>query len=195
MASTVKDLTRGNLWSSIIRFGIPLILTNLLQILFNIADIAVLGRFAGPLPMGAVGCTSMLVFLFTGILMGLGAGVNVLAARSMGEQKEEKIRRAVHTSFLVCLLAGILVLIVGEAFHRPLLRILQTKEELFEDASRYLIIYFLGIPALAVYHFGHAVFSAAGDTRKPLRFLLHSGCHCVGYFLAFQNFCHTTPLH
>ena len=175
MKSDIKDLTEGSLWSGILFFSIPLILSNLLQILFNMSDIAVIGRFAGPAALGSVGSTTTLVMIFTGFLMGMGGGVNVLTARFFGQDHPEEIRSAVHTSFLICLGAGLLLLLLGESFCKGILLLLRTKEELLPGAVLYLRIYFLGMPALAVYNFGQAVFSAAGDTRKPLMFLLVSG--------------------
>jgi len=175
MRSDFEDLTEGSLWGGILRFSIPLILSNLLQILFNMSDIAVVGRFAGPLALGALGSTTTLVVLFTGFLIGLGGGVNVLAARFFGQKHPEEISRAVHTSFLICAAAGLLLTAAGEVFLKSILLLLNTREELLPGAVLYLRIYFLGMPALAVYNFGQAVFSAAGDTRKPLFFLLVSG--------------------
>ena len=175
MKSDIKDLTEGSLWSGILIFSIPLILSNLLQILFNMSDIAVIGRFAGPAALGSVGSTTTLVMMFTGFLMGMGGGVNVLTARFFGQDHPEEIRSAVHTSFLISLAAGMLLLLIGEVFCKGILLLLRTKEELLPGAVLYLRIYFLGMPALAVYNFGQAVFSAAGNTRKPLMFLLVSG--------------------
>lgn len=175
MRSDFEDLTEGSLWGGILRFSIPLILSNLLQILFNMSDIAVVGRFAGPLALGALGSTTTLVVLFTGFLIGLGGGVNVLVARFFGQKHPEEISRAVHTSFLICAAAGLLLTAAGEVFLKSILLLLNTREELLPGAVLYLRIYFLGMPALAVYNFGQAVFSAAGDTRKPLFFLLVSG--------------------
>ncbi len=175
MNSPVRDLTTGNLWSGIFRFSVPLIFTNLLQNLFNVADVAVVGRFAGPLPMGAVGCTSTLVFLFTGVLMGLGSAVNAVTAKAFGGHHPEKIKKTVHTAFSVCLAAGILLLVFGETILRSVLLLLRTKEDLLDQALLYMQIYLLGMPALGIYNFGNAVFSAAGDTRTPLFFLLISG--------------------
>ena len=117
MKSDIRDLTEGSLWSGILFFSIPLILSNLLQILFNMSDIAVIGRFAGPVALGAVGSTTTLVMMFTGFLMGVGGGVNVLTARFFGQDHPEEIRSAVHTSFLICLAAGLLLLLLGEGVH------------------------------------------------------------------------------
>lgn len=175
MKNDVQDLTEGSLWSGILLFSIPLILSNLLQILFNMSDIAVVGRFAGPIALGSVGSTTTLVTLFTGFLIGTGSGVNVMTARYLGQRHDDETRETVHTAFLLCAIIGIAVLLVGEVTELAVLRLLRTKEELLPGAVQYLRIYFLGMPALALYNFGNAVFSAAGDTKKPLLFLCAAG--------------------
>ena len=143
MKSDIKDLTEGSLWSGILFFSIPLILSNLLQILFNMSDIAVIGRFAGPAALGSVGSTTTLVMIFTGFLMGMGGGVNVLTARFFGQDHPEEVRSAVHTSFLISLAAGMLLLLLGEVFCKGILILLRTKEELLSGAVLYLRVYFL----------------------------------------------------
>ena len=175
MKNGERSLTEGSLWKGIFFFSVPLMASNLIQILFNMSDLAVVGRFAGSGPLGSVGSTTTLVTLFTGFLIGVGSGVNVITAQAMGKGRKEDISRTVHTAFLLCLLVGIGVLAVGEIGSGAILRLLKTKEELLDGALLYLRIYFLGMPALAVYNFGNAVFSAAGDTRKPLMFLSFSG--------------------
>lgn len=185
MKGEVKDLTQGSLSRGIFFFSIPLIFSNLLQILFNMSDVAVVGRFAGSAALGAVGSTTTLVTLFTGFLIGMGSGVNVLTARFFGQRHEEELRESVHTSLILCLLVGVLVALIGELGAGSILRALRTKEELIQGALLYLRIYFLGMPALAVYNFGNAVFSAAGDTRKPLLFLSIAGVLNVALNLFF----------
>ncbi len=174
------DMTRGPLGRQILSFSIPLMLTNLLQVLFNMSDIAVLGRFAGDDALGAVGSTSTLIYLFTGLLIGLGSGVNVLCARYFGARNQKDLSETVHSSILVCLAMGILVLAVGEVFSETFLRILNTKDQLLDGATLYLKIYFLGAPAVALYNYGSGVLSAMGDTRRPLIYLAISGaCNIV----------------
>ncbi len=175
MKNAVKDLTKGSLWSGIFLFSFPLILSNLLQILFNMSDIAVVGRFAGSVALGAVGSTTTLVTLFTSFLIGIGGGVNVVTAQAFGRGEREDVRKTVHTAFLLCLAIGIGVLLFGELTSRLILTLLKTKEELIDGAALYLRIYFLGMPALAIFNYGNAVFSAAGDTKKPLLFLSAAG--------------------
>ena len=163
-----QDLTTGSIWGKMLFFSIPLMLTNLLQVLFNMADIAVIGQFAGSLSLGAVGSTTTLVTLFTGVLIGMAGGINVLVARYFGARDKRSTIQTVHT-------AGVIVLIFGLLFSRGVLELLNTKEELLEGAVLYIRIYFLGMPALALYNFGNAVCSAFGDTKKPLYYLSAAG--------------------
>ena len=175
-----KDLTTGPLGKQVLAFSVPLILSNLLQVLFNMADVAVVGRFAGTIALGAVGSTVILVSLFTGLLIGLSSGVNVLAALHFGAKAKRELAETVHASALVCALAGTLLLAVGVVFARSILALMGTKPELIGGAVLYLRIYLLGMPALGVYNFGNAVFSAVGDTRRPLYYLTAAGFVNVG---------------
>ena len=175
MKSTARSLTEGPLARQILIVSLPLALSNLLQVLFNMSDVAVVGRFAGSTALGAVGSTSIFVTLFTGFLIGLGNGINVLVARFYGARNAESVHKTVHSALLVSLLAGVLLLVVGLFGSPALLRLLNTKEDLLPGAILYLRVYFLGMPALALYNYGNAVFSAIGETQKPLRYLSLAG--------------------
>ena len=175
MKSTARSLTEGPLARQILIVSLPLALSNLLQVLFNMSDVAVVGRFAGSTALGAVGSTSIFVTLFTGVLIGLGNGINVLVARFYGARNAESVHKTVHSALLVSLLAGVLLLVVGLFGSPVLLRLLNTKEDLLPGAILYLRVYFLGMPALALYNYGNAVFSAIGETQKPLRYLSFAG--------------------
>ena len=175
MKSTARSLTEGPLARQILIVSLPLALSNLLQVLFNMSDVAVVGRFAGSTALGAVGSTSIFVTLFTGFLIGLGNGINVLVARFYGARNVESVHKTVHSALLVSLLAGVLLLVVGLFGSPVLLRLLNTKEDLLPGAILYLRVYFLGMPALALYNYGNAVFSAIGETQKPLRYLSFAG--------------------
>ena len=175
MKSTARSLTEGPLARQILIVSLPLALSNLLQVLFNMSDVAVVGRFAGSTALGAVGSTSIFVTLFTGFLIGLGNGINVLVARFYGARNTESVHKTVHSALLVSLLAGVLLLVVGLFGSPVLLRLLNTKEDLLPGAILYLRVYFLGMPALALYNYGNAVFSAIGETQKPLRYLSFAG--------------------
>lgn len=163
-----KNLTSGVLWKQILIFALPLMLSNLLQVLFNISDIAVVGKFAGSLALGAVGSTTTLITLYTGFLIGISGGINVLTALAIGSRSNQDIRETVHTAGVISAILGVVLLFCGMFSARGILELLNTKQELMEGAVSYLHIYFLGLPALALYNFGNAVFSAAGDTRRPL---------------------------
>ena len=183
------SLTEGPLARSIVRFSIPLMLSNVLQVLFNMSDIAVVGRFAGPEALGAVGSTTILVSLFTGFLIGMGGGVNVVVARHLGARRPKDVSETVHTSALLLLITGGLLLALGYAFTPALLRLLGTKDVLIDGAIRYLRIYLFGMPALATFNFGNAVLSASGDTRRPLIFLSIAGALNVLLNLFFVVVC------
>jgi len=175
MKSTARSLTEGPLARQILIVSLPLALSNLLQVLFNMSDVAVVGRFAGSTALGSVGSTSIFVTLFTGFLIGLGNGINVLVARFYGARNAESVHKTVHSALLVSLVAGVLLLAVGLFGSPALLRLLNTKEDLLPGAILYLRVYFLGMPALALYNYGNAVFSAIGETQKPLRYLSFAG--------------------
>ena len=183
------DMTEGPLSRQIIRFSLPLMFTNLLQMLFSMVDLAVVGRFSSAAAMGSVGSTTTLVYLFTGFLMGLGSGVNVLVATHFGARSEQNVRESVHTSALVCLAAGVVILALGQFFSRPLLVLLGTRPDLLDGAALYMRIYFLGMPAAALYNFGSAVFNAVGDTRTPLIYLSVAGVLNVVLDLVFVIGC------
>ena len=185
MASGGKNLTAGPLGRQILVFSLPLVLSNLLQAVFNMTDIAVVGRFAGSQALGSVGSTTIFITLMTGVLIGLGGGVNMLLARFYGAEQPRDVEKSVHSALLVCLAAGVLLLAVGVAFSPALMRLLGTKPDLIDGAILYLRIYFLGMPAMAVYNFGNGVFSAVGDTRKPLVYLTIAGVLNVGLDLFF----------
>ena len=189
MKSTTKSLTEGPLAKQIFLVSLPLALSNLLQVLFNMSDVAVVGRFAGSTALGAVGSTSILVTLFTGFLIGLSNGINVLVARFYGARHERDIEKTVHSAAIVSLIAGVILLFIGLLGSPFMLRLLNTKEDLLPGAILYLRVYFLGMPALALYNFGNAVFSAIGDTKKPLIYLSIAGVLNIVLNLFFVIVC------
>ena len=175
MKSTAKTLTEGPLAKQILLVSLPLALSNLLQVLFNMSDIAVVGRFAGSTALGAVGSTSTFVTLFTGFLIGLSNGINVLVARFYGARHPDDVHKTVHSAIVISAIAGVVLLLVGLLGSPALLRLLNTKEDLLPGAILYLRVYFLGMPALALYNFGNAVFGSIGETKKPLLYLSIAG--------------------
>lgn len=186
----VHSLNSGNLSIQILLFSLPLMLSNVLQVLFNMADLAVIGHFSGSLSLAAVGSTTTAVALFTGVLIGLGSGVNALIARYYGARDFTELRRTTHSSALILLICGGIMTLLGLFGSRSLLWLLQTKAEVLDQATLYMQIYFCGMPALALYNFGNAVYSAIGDTKKPLLFLSLSGVLNVVLNLFFVIVCH-----
>lgn len=168
-------MKQGNLWKGILFFSLPLMFTNLLQLLFNMADVAIAGKFAGALSLGAVGSTTLLVSLTTGWLIGLSSGVNAVVAFFSGASDAESEQHSVQTGFLICLAAGLVTFAAGFLLAKPVLRLLGTKEVLIDEAALYFRIYMAGSPALAAYNFGNGVLSAEGRTKEPLICLSAAG--------------------
>lgn len=189
MQQEKQDLTVGPLGKKILFFSIPLMLSNLLQVLFNMADIAVVGQFAGAQALGSVGSTTTLVTMFTDFLIGLSGGINVLTALHFGSKNKKSLTETVHTALLLSIGCGMLLMLGGIGFSKSILLILHTKRELLDGAALYIRIYFLGLPALAVYNFGNAVFSAVGETKRPLYYLTFAGVMNVILNLFFVIVC------
>lgn len=185
MKQLEQTLTEGSLSKKILIFSIPLMFSNLLQVLFNMADLAVVGNFAGSNSLGSVGSTTILVGLFTGFLIGLGGGINVLVALYIGARNEKEVKETVSTSYTLCIVMGFLLLLIGVLGARGILSLMNTKPELMDGAVLYLRIYFLGLPALAIYNCGNAILSAAGNTKKPLIYLTIAGIVNVVLNLVF----------
>ena len=177
MKHTAKamDMCHGPLGKNLLLFSIPLMFSNVLQVLFNLSDVAVVGHFAGSIALGCVGSTTILVTLTTGLLLGMSGGVNAVTARYLGAKDHTRVEKAVHSSLILCLIVGILLLLAGFILTRPILSLLGTKKELIDGAVLYLTIYLCGSPALAMYNYGNAVLSAVGDTKRPLIYLAISG--------------------
>jgi len=175
MKSAYIKMTDGSLFKNILIFSIPLIFSNILQILFNIVDISVVGRFANSFALGAVGSTSMLILFFTGMIMGIANGVNAIVAYYIGANSQKDVDEIVISAFVVCLISGIILMIAGIVLSRPVLILMKTKSELLDDAVLYFRIYMIGLPALAVYNYGYALLSAIGDTKTPVVFLVIAG--------------------
>lgn len=165
---------------SILMFSIPIVLTSWLQLIFNAADLVVVGKFGsdavkGALDQAAIGSTSSLINFIVNLFLGFSVGVNVLVAHTYGENNKSRMTEAVRTSMFVGLASGIIVGIVGLIFATPLLRMMNTNEEVIDVASSYLRIYFIGAPFMLVYNFGSAVLRSTGDTRRPMIYLAIAG--------------------
>lgn len=185
-----QDMTQGSLWKQIWKYSLPLMFTNVLQVIFNLADIAVVGQFGGSGALGSVGSTTILVTLFAGLLIGLSGGVNVLVAQARGERNAKRTSDTVHTAAVISLAAGVLVTVVCILFAENILVAMNTKPELLDGAVLYFRIYFLGAPAIALYNYGNAVLGAIGDTKRPLIYLGLAGVLNVALNLFFVIVCH-----
>lgn len=169
------DMCNGPILKKMLLFAIPLMFSSILQILFNAADIIVVGRFAGEHALAAVGSNAPLIGLFTNIFIGLAIGSNVLAARYYGAKEQEKLSKTVHTSILISIYSGMLLTVIGVLGAKRLLIWVQTPEEVLGLATLYLRIYFLGMTAMMLYNFGSALLRSIGDTKRPLYYLLSAG--------------------
>lgn len=183
------DLTEGSLWDKILFFALPIVLMNILQQLFNTADIAVVGRLVGNDALAAVGSAGPIVTLFITIFSGLSVGANAVIARMVGSGNQEQIRKSVHTSVVIAVISGAAVLIVGEMITRPLLSLVSTPENVIDMAVLYLRIYFSGSIFIMLYNFEAAILRAGGDTKRPLYILLISGALNIVLNLFFVMAC------
>ena len=169
------DMLHGPLAGRIFLFALPLAISSILQQLFNSADVAVVGRFAGSVALAAVGANSPVVSLFVGGLTGLATGVNVVIAQLLGRGEAERTEKAVHTAMCLSVIAGLIIMAVGLLVAGPLLTLIGCPEEVLAPAVLYLRIYLLGLPALSVYNFGAAILRSAGDTTRPTICLVIAG--------------------
>lgn len=170
-----SNMITGPTLFKMIMFSIPVILSGVLQLLFNAADIIVVGNFAGDESLAAVGSTSALINLFTNVFIGLSVGTNVLIAHFVGSGNHSRVSKTVHTSILVGIISGIFLAIAGIFLANPMLKLMGNPGNVIGLATLYLKIYFLGMPALLVYNFGAAMLRAIGDTKRPLYFLTAAG--------------------
>ena len=169
------DMLNGPLAGKILLFALPLMLSSLLQLLFNAADVVVVGRFAGKEALAAVGSNGSLINLFTNLFIGLSVGTNVVIARDLGAGKTEQVRRSVHTSVALSLVSGVGLMVAGFLLSRQMLELMSSPPDVIDLAALYLKIYFLGMPAMLFYNFGAAILRAQGDTRRPLYYLTAAG--------------------
>lgn len=173
--SYAMDLTTGSVWTKMLLFALPLMCSSMLQLLFNAADIVVVGRFVGDNSLAAVGSNTALINLLTNLFIGLSVGVNVLCARYYGAKKEQGLSDTVHTAIFVSIISGLFLNLFGVVFARRILILMSTPAEVLDLATLYLRIYFFGMTGMMVYNFGSAVLRALGDTKRPLYYLFFSG--------------------
>ncbi|MBE6750611.1 MAG: MATE family efflux transporter [Ruminococcaceae bacterium] len=169
------NMLSGPLFKNIVLFTVPIIITNFLQLVFNTADLIIVGRFCGSVSVAAVGATSSLTHLMINLFIGLSVGAGISAAQAIGARDEDQVKRIVHTAVPVAVISGIIITVVGVLGAEYLLELMETPKEVFSLSVLYLRIYFAGITATMVYNFSAAILRAAGDTRSPLTFLLLSG--------------------
>lgn len=169
------DMTSGPLLSKMIIFTIPVLLSGVLQLLFNAADIIVVGKFAGDNALAAVGSTSSLVALLTNLFIGISAGANVAVANFYGAKDDEAVQETVQTSVLLSLIGGTILLLIGIICAKPILTLMKSPETVLPLSTIYLRIYFLGMPAMLLFNFCASILRACGDTKHPLYFLAIAG--------------------
>ncbi len=179
------DMCNGPLLGKILRFAIPLVCSGILQLLFNAADIVVVGQFTGSDALAAVGSTGSLNNLIVNIFLGLSIGSSVLVAQYYGAQDWKNVHDVVHTSMLISAISGVALIFVGILLAGPLLNIMGTPDKVLDQAVLYMRIVFIGMPAMMIYNFGAAILRAVGDTRRPLIFLLLAGVINVIFNLIF----------
>lgn len=179
------DMTEGAILPKLLRFILPLALSGMLQLLYNAADVIVVGRYAGSTSLAAVGSTGALVNLLVNLFVGLSIGASVLTAQYYGAQDAKNVSETVHTSMLLSVFGGVVVGLLGFFACRPLLELMGSPEDVIDLSTLYLRIIFAGMPAQMVYNFGAAILRAVGDTRRPLYFLTISGIINVGLNLFF----------
>ena len=169
------DMINGPLAGKILLFALPLMLSSLLQLLFNAADVVVVGRFAGKEALAAVGSNGSLINLFVNLFIGMSVGTNVVIARDLGAGKHEHVKKSVHTSVSLALIGGLVLAVAGFFLSRQMLELMSSPPDVIELSALYLRIYFLGMPGNLLYNFGAAILRAQGDTRRPLYFLTAAG--------------------
>lgn len=183
------DMCEGSILPKMLRFAIPLMCSSILQLLFNAADVIVVGKFCGDNSMAAVGSTTPIINLMTNLFMGLSIGANVLVAKYYGAREEKKVHEAVHTAVALSILSGLVLTVIGILFTKQILIWMNTPEDVFPLASKYLKIYFLGIVSVMLYNFCNSILRAVGDTKRPLYYLLFAGVINVLLNLFFVIVC------
>lgn len=175
-----KGILTGSLWKGILCFAVPIALSNMLQQLFNTADVAIVGKFAGKEAMAAVGSNGAIINLLINLFIGISVGANVVIARYIGEGNDDKIKKATHTAIVISVVSGIVVMIMGVLLSRPMLELMNSPEDVIDLATVYLKIYFLGMPFMMLYNFAAAILRSRGDTKRPLIALAISGVvNCI----------------
>ena len=169
------DMCNGSIMDKLVSFALPLMLSGILQLMFNAVDIIVVGRFSGSEALAAVGSTTALINVFTNLFIGISLGANVLAARFFAAGRKEEMSETVHTSITLALISGIFMAFVGLVFSKGALELMGTPEDVIGLSTLYMRIYFMGMPFFMLYNYGAAILRAVGDTKRPLYFLIIAG--------------------
>ncbi len=175
MKSKNVDMLRGPLFSGIVQYTIPIILSSVLQLLFNAADLVVVGQYCGSISVGAVSSTGPLTNLIINLFVGLSVGAGVCVAHGLGSRQDEVVHRTVHTAIPVALISGLFLTVVGVGFARPLLKMMKTPDNVLPLSAQYMQIYFAGMTFTVLYNFCASILRAAGDTKNPLIYLTIAG--------------------
>ena len=169
------DMCNGTIMDKLISFSLPLMLSGILQLMFNAVDIIVVGRFSGSQALAAGGSTSALINVFTNLFIGISLGANVLTARFYAAGREKEVSETVHTAITLALVSGIVMALVGLVFSKGALALMGTPDDVIGLSALYMRIYFLGMPFFMLYNYGAAILRAVGDTKRPLLFLMIAG--------------------
>ena len=169
------DMCNGTIMDKLISFAIPLMVSGILQLMFNAVDIIVVGRFSGSQALAAVGSTTALINMFINFFIGISLGANVLAARFYAAGKHKEMSETVHTAITLALISGVFMAVFGLVFSRFALELMGTPDDVIGQSALYMRIYFLGMPFFMLYNYGAAILRAVGDTRRPLVFLIVAG--------------------
>ena len=169
------DMCNGSIMDKLISFSLPLMVSSILQLMFNAVDIIVVGRFSGSQALAAVGSTTALINIFTNLFIGISLGANVLAARYFAAGREKEMSEAVHTAITLALISGVMMAFVGVGASRIALGLMDTPADVIDQSVTYMRIYFMGMPFFMLYNYGAAVLRAVGDTKRPLAFLIIAG--------------------
>lgn len=169
------DMCNGTIMDKLISFSFPLMLTSILQLMFNAVDIIVVGRFSGSQSLAAVGSTTALIDIFTNLFIGISLGANVLAARYYAAGRDKEMSEAVHTAIFLALISGLIMAVVGVGASRFALTLMGTPDDVIDLSVLYMRIYFMGMPFFMLYNYGAAILRAVGDTKRPLFYLIAAG--------------------
>ncbi len=176
MATAKKmDLLSGSIWDKILKFAVPLAASSIFQQLFNSADVAVVGKFAGDAALAAVGANTFIINLMVNLFVGLSIGANVVVANALGAKSARSVSRGVHTAVAVSVVCGILLAVIGLFLAKPILAAISTPADIIDAAALYFKIYFVGMPFIMLYNFSAALLRSKGDTKRPFYVLLVAG--------------------